>query len=104
MGWNLNHTFFQVLLTAGLCAIFCSRAGARLPEWISSPSITNWGEWGDIESCLEGHFVNAYQVKLQSYQGDNDDTALNGAMLHCAKFNYNDPRQSIAVPIPKKWE
>ena len=51
---------------------------------LSSPQVTNWGEWKEWEYCPEGSYVVGMQLKTEGSQGMfHDDTALNGVKLYC---------------------
>lgn len=43
-----------------------------------------WGTWGaSSESCPIGSAICGIQVKMESYQGKGDDTALNDLKFFC---------------------
>ncbi|CAL8144039.1 unnamed protein product [Orchesella dallaii] len=50
---------------------------------LSSPRITDWGEWGEFEYCKEGTYVIGMRLKTEPAQGPGDDTALNGISFMC---------------------
>ena len=47
---------------------------------------TAWGEWTNRLSCPSGQAVNGIQTRVESRQGNGDDTALNGVRLRCASY------------------
>lgn len=53
---------------------------------VSSPQITNWGDWGPMVDCSSGSYVTGMRLKVEPDQGDGDDTALNGIELHCTSL------------------
>ena len=54
---------------------------------IKSPQITNIGRWYDMEYCPDNMYAVSMQLKIQNYQGSNDDTGLNGVALYCQPLN-----------------
>lgn len=50
---------------------------------LESPRITDWGEWGEFDSCPENTFVRGMRLKTEPAQGPGDDTALNGISFMC---------------------
>lgn len=62
-------------------------SGAVLPKSnisiISSPRVTDWGEWGDFDVCPENTYVMGMRLKTEPAQGPGDDTALNGVSFMC---------------------
>merc|ERR1719435_896543 len=42
-----------------------------------------WGDWGSLEFCPKGSFVDGFQLKSEPSQGRGDDTALNAVRLSC---------------------
>lgn len=63
------------------------------PFNITSPPITDWGEWGSFTRCPSGTYVQGFQLKTQSFQGPfTDDTAVNALRLFCGDpFNTSTP-------------
>src|SRR5579863_7129524 len=54
------------------------------PELITSPPITDWGKWGNLERCPPSTFAQGFQVISETWIGPFfDDTALNGIILFC---------------------
>jgi len=55
---------------------------------INSPRITNWGNWGALNHCGPGQFVNGMRLKVEPIRktgifGYSDNTGLNGIQLSC---------------------
>lgn len=50
---------------------------------ITSPQITNWGDWGPWQYCPPGRYVEAFQLNTEPKLTIGDDTALNGIRLFC---------------------
>ena len=53
---------------------------------IESPRITSWGQWTNWMYCPTDWYVIGMQLKVESKQGNGDDTALNGIKLFCASL------------------
>jgi hypothetical protein len=45
-----------------------------------------WGDWSDWVTCRDGYAICAFQLRIQSYQGADDDTALNGIRIGCCSL------------------
>jgi len=50
---------------------------------ITSPPITNWGDWGVFQRCPWGRYAQGFQLKTEPNQYLGDDTALNAIRLFC---------------------
>ncbi|ODM92212.1 Vitelline membrane outer layer protein 1 [Orchesella cincta] len=49
-----------------------------------------FGSWGNIYSCFPG-YLNGFQLRVEEYQGNSDDTATNNARFYCSNLpNPND--------------
>ncbi|XP_016380009.1 vitelline membrane outer layer protein 1 homolog [Sinocyclocheilus rhinocerous] len=46
--------------------------------------VGSWGRWTDIKWCPSG-FLTAFQLRVESSQGDGDDTAANNIMFKCSR-------------------
>lgn len=68
---------------------------ADLANVISSPRVTDWGEWGDWEYCSDG-YVMGMRLKTEPAQGPGDDTALNGVSFMCG--NLGEPQKRLHSP------
>ncbi|ODM97349.1 Vitelline membrane outer layer protein 1 [Orchesella cincta] len=69
-------------------------------EFLSSPRVTDWGDWGDFEYCPEDTFVVGMRLKTEADTGPQcDNTALNGIRFMCGivgesqKMLYSPERQ-----------
>jgi hypothetical protein len=54
---------------------------------VTLPSSTDSGNYGEMESCPNGHYVTSFNMKFQVWIFENrhvDDTALNGIKLTCS--------------------
>lgn len=49
----------------------------------------NWGSPGRWGRCPEGHYLYAYRQKVESPQGDGDDSGLNGLEFACSQAAFN---------------
>lgn len=59
---------------------------------ITSPPITDWGNWGILENCPNGTYAQGFQLKTEHNQYLGDDTALNAIKLFCGDPNRpNEP-------------
>ena len=52
-------------------------------HYIQPYTQTSWGSWGLTEWCPHGTFANKFDLKIESNQGRDDDTALNTIGLFC---------------------
>ncbi|ODM92215.1 Vitelline membrane outer layer protein 1 [Orchesella cincta] len=63
------------------CSVF-SAVSANIN--ITSPPITNWGDWGRFQRCPFGRYAQGFQLKTEANLGlFQDDTALNSIKLFC---------------------
>uniref|UniRef100_A0A8C2JAE3 Fertilization envelope outer layer protein n=1 Tax=Cyprinus carpio TaxID=7962 RepID=A0A8C2JAE3_CYPCA len=51
--------------------------------------VGSWGRWTDIKWCPSG-FLASFQLRVESFQGNNDDTAANNILFKC-KMNSFKP-------------
>ncbi|XP_050948873.1 vitelline membrane outer layer protein 1-like isoform X1 [Labeo rohita] len=47
-------------------------------------AIGSWGEWTETKWCPSG-FLTAFQLRVESYQGFEDDTAANNIRFNCSE-------------------
>lgn len=72
----LNLSTFVVL-----CTIVCTALAAN--RNLTSPPITNWGQWGSHQRCPNNRYAQGFQLKTEPNQLWDDDTALNAIKLFC---------------------
>ncbi|CAL4165659.1 unnamed protein product, partial [Meganyctiphanes norvegica] len=61
----------------GCCALASKR------EMLTSGAV-DAGTWGEEKYCSEGYYANAFQIKVQDFQGFGiEDTGLNRIMMYC---------------------
>lgn len=72
---------------------------------ITSPPVTDWGEWGVFQKCPEESRAQGFQLKTEEYQGMLvDDSALNGVRLFCGDpFNDTTPSITSSVGDNGNW-
>ncbi|ROL46790.1 Vitelline membrane outer layer protein 1 [Anabarilius grahami] len=46
--------------------------------------LDSWGEWTDIKWCPAG-FLTTFQLRVESFQGSEDDTAANNIRFKCSE-------------------
>lgn len=102
---------FVKFLTASLLALLFLEYdesvlanGAAVPSselrtMLSSPNVTDWGEWGDWEYCPENTYVIGMRLKTEPTQGPADDTALNGISFMCGVIG--EPQMTLHSPSRK---
>ena len=49
---------------------------------------TPWGKWGQARFCPEGTFATGFALKVEKYQSEDDDTAVNNIKLVCGNYSY----------------
>jgi hypothetical protein len=75
-------------------------ADAKRSDFIGtrSPNIGAWGEWTDWAMCPRGTFAYGYNKRIEDYQGDGDDTALNWVKLDCRATEGADTSHVVEPP------
>lgn len=49
-----------------------------------------WGTWNEYQSCPDDTVVCGVEVRVESKQGDKDDTAMNGLRVRCCELVNED--------------
>ena len=70
-----------------------------LENIIQSPRVTNWGDFGYWEKCLNG-FAIGFMTKIESNRGSGDNTAMNAIALLCSDYlsDYSSYISSVIGP------
>ncbi|WP_186645327.1 hypothetical protein [Fluviispira vulneris] len=69
-------------MTSFSCIAFADSLLPNYSAWYA-PTDGYWGDWGAWDRCPQGQYVDGFKLKSESYQGEGDDTGLNGISLHC---------------------
>ena len=77
----VSKTASVVCLLAGYA--IASPRSDNSGHYIRPYTQASWGSWGLTEWCPHGTFANTFDLKIESYQGGDDDTALNAIGLLC---------------------
>lgn len=96
---QVKKTFSITMFINGILTVLCVfcvnvSVGHQVSQWLESPKLTNWGDWGLPALCPENKWVVGLNLKIEGSQGqrflrNDDDTALNAVHLTCADFNGN---------------
>ncbi|XP_075061816.1 vitelline membrane outer layer protein 1-like [Mixophyes fleayi] len=79
-----------------LLSLFSFGFGQLAYNYITTDNGQKWGSWGPGERCPNGHKAVGFSLKVEPYQENGDDTALNGVRLHCVnENNYTATVQSV---------
>ncbi|XP_056113743.1 vitelline membrane outer layer protein 1-like [Rhinichthys klamathensis goyatoka] len=63
--------------------LYCvDRPGSRDHNSIES-DVGGWGEWTDVKWCPSSGFLTSFQLRVESSQGQGDDTAANNIKFTC---------------------
>ena len=55
-----------------------------------SPGDGYWGDWSNWRDCSDSSYVNAFRLRIETYQGAQyDDSGLNSIHLKCEDLNEN---------------
>ncbi|XP_052443446.1 vitelline membrane outer layer protein 1 [Carassius gibelio] len=52
-----------------------------------SSDVGSWGRWTDIKWCPSG-FLASFQLRVESFQADGDDTAANNILFRCSRGSF----------------
>ncbi|KFE48794.1 metallophosphoesterase [Pseudomonas congelans] len=87
---NESERNFQVWLVknnnpgaAENLGVFPLKRGVVVPPADEYDNAGGWGTWGPSAFCPDGQFINAFDVKAEEWQGDDDDTAVNAIVMYC---------------------
>jgi len=78
---SVSVSIFEIIV----CTLIISTHG-ELRHLIESPKATDWGTWGEIDSCPLETFAIGMQLKVEAGKGFKDDTGLNGIKFFCSKL------------------
>ncbi len=71
-------------------ALYCyDRAGNMVARIEPHPGF--WGNWGQVANCPKGTYANAFQLKVEPFQGTGDDTGANSLKLFCGGTEIEAP-------------
>lgn len=89
--YTLKEMFQQKLLLVLSICFLAKKSDARsdLVSWIESNKLTNFGDWGPEDLCPDGSYVIGFDLKIEDFQREKDDTALNGISLTCFDLKQN---------------
>jgi hypothetical protein len=53
--------------------------------WVARRTVSNgyWGSWSSVDYCPSSSWASSYRLRIESDQGDGDDTSLNAVSLTC---------------------
>jgi hypothetical protein len=72
---------------------------------LTGDSNSNWGDWSSWVMCPSGKAVVGIQTRVESFEGEGDDTAINGMKLLCkTKVKRDEPVLEKDEPVLKKDE
>ncbi|MCX4244783.1 M57 family metalloprotease [Paraliomyxa miuraensis] len=74
--------------------------GCSQGETIHAPGGQGWGSWNSWKQCPSGTAVCGLRSRVESYQGDGDDTAMNGLDLKCCNLDGSPPPPPPPPPPP----
>uniref|UniRef100_A0A669EDW4 Vitelline membrane outer layer 1 homolog b n=1 Tax=Oreochromis niloticus TaxID=8128 RepID=A0A669EDW4_ORENI len=60
-----------------------------------------WGNWGSTEMCPVGSYAVGFSIKVETFQGSGDDTAVNGIRLYC--FDPSSKRRTTVESAVGSW-
>lgn len=70
--------------TANSISVECS-GGSQLFNQLSVPGGGQWGRWSNYATCPEGQGVCGIKTRVESNQGNGDDTSLGDVGLKCCQ-------------------
>ncbi|MDU8631145.1 metallophosphoesterase [Pseudomonas syringae group sp. 243L2] len=69
--------------TAQHLGVFPLKQSVKTPPTDEYDNAGSWGTWGPSARCPSGLYINAFDVKGEKWQGDDDDTAVNAIVMYC---------------------
>ncbi|KAF4098996.1 hypothetical protein G5714_021026 [Onychostoma macrolepis] len=58
--------------------------------------VGSWGQWKDIKWCPSG-FLTDFQLRVESPQGDGDDTAANNIQFRCSQGHKDEEMTPLSM-------
>ncbi|XP_063785716.1 uncharacterized protein LOC134934147 [Pseudophryne corroboree] len=86
------------LTLLSLCSIVF---GQWAEYYITTQNGGIWGSWGPIEWCPHGSKAKGFAIKVESKQGNGDDTAANAIRLYC--YDRNDNYKGSVQSTESGW-
>ncbi len=84
---------------AGESAAAAARAYVAIPDYRDFGS-HQWGTWGDVATCRDGHYIFGMSVKGEPPLGNGDDTGLNAVRFRCAPRGEHGQQELVSKESP----